>query len=193
MRTNVFVTQSAVPPGRWREAFPDAAIVSRVPARIDPETVVWLHNMQPSGLPPDGAWLVVLADEPTDDDGLKALSSGAAGYANAHATPELLRTIEGVVRSHAIWVGESLLNRLLASINRTAPGLRLAESHPRLAALTEREREVALAIAQGASNKEIARQLGLTERTVKAHLSAVFEKFAVRDRLQLALLLRPER
>jgi DNA-binding NarL/FixJ family response regulator len=56
------------------------------------------------------------------------------------------------------------------------------------APLTERERQVAQAVAAGASNKEIARQLGITERTIKAHTGAIFEKLAVRDRLQLSLL-----
>lgn len=58
-----------------------------------------------------------------------------------------------------------------------------------LAALTQREREVALCVARGESNKEIARKLDLAERTIKAHLTGIFEKLGVRDRLRLALLL----
>ena len=53
--------------------------------------------------------------------------------------------------------------------------------------LSEREVQVARMVAAGASNKEIASRLAITERTVKAHLAASFEKLAVRDRLQLAL------
>ncbi len=53
--------------------------------------------------------------------------------------------------------------------------------------LTERERETAHHIARGASNKEIARELGITERTVKAHVGAILEKLNLRDRLQIAL------
>ena len=59
-----------------------------------------------------------------------------------------------------------------------------------LTRLSIREREVALAAANGASNKEIARELKITERTVKVHLGAVFAKLDVRDRLHLAILLR---
>ena len=53
--------------------------------------------------------------------------------------------------------------------------------------LTEREYEVAMAVGQGLSNREIAEQLGLGERTIKAHLTTTFEKLQVRDRVQLAL------
>lgn len=55
------------------------------------------------------------------------------------------------------------------------------------ALLSERELQAAKLVAGGASNKEIADQLAITERTVKAHLSAIFEKLGVRDRLQLSL------
>jgi DNA-binding NarL/FixJ family response regulator len=63
----------------------------------------------------------------------------------------------------------------------------------RLATLTRREQEVACAIANGASNKEIARQLGITERTVKAHTGSVFQKLKARDRLHLALMINGQR
>jgi len=53
--------------------------------------------------------------------------------------------------------------------------------------LTPRERDVAIEVAHGATNKEVAQRLNITERTVKAHLGAVFEKLGVRDRLQLVL------
>jgi DNA-binding NarL/FixJ family response regulator len=59
---------------------------------------------------------------------------------------------------------------------------------PRLAVLTQRELEVARKIADGASNKEVARDLDITERTVKAHAGAIFEKLGARDRLHLSLI-----
>ncbi len=60
---------------------------------------------------------------------------------------------------------------------------------PVLPALSQRERQVAEAAARGATNKEIARAMGITERTVKAHLTAAYEKLGVRDRMQLSLLI----
>ena len=53
--------------------------------------------------------------------------------------------------------------------------------------LTEREYAVAVAVGKGLNNREIAESLGITERTVKAHLTAIFEKLGLRDRVQLAL------
>ncbi|MDD2664874.1 MAG: response regulator transcription factor [Dechloromonas sp.] len=190
MDKNLFVTSSRVPPRRWLQAFPQAEILPILPSAVPAGTVAWLHNMTPAQLPggrrPPGVHFVVLHDEPSDEAGLAALSQGAVGYCNAHATPELLHTVESVVRSQGLWVGESLLNRLLGGIsNRLGNGS--AGGNERLAGLSSREREIALCVARGESNKEIARELNLAERTIKLHLTSIFEKLQVRDRLQLAL------
>ncbi len=193
MDRNIFVTTSRVPPARWRQAFPQAAIVSIVPGNAPEGTIVWLHNMTPAQLPagkrPAGEYHFVVADdEPSDEAGLAALSQGAAGYCNSHATTELLQTIAAVVRNGGLWVGESLLNRMIGGISVRSPTAG-REEHPALQGLSVLEREVALCVARGESNKEIARRVNLAERTVKARLTIIFEKFGVHDRLRLALLL----
>jgi DNA-binding NarL/FixJ family response regulator len=96
-----------------------------------------------------------------------------------------------VVAEGGLWIGESLMERLLVGIARL-PEAAVAPPqkngwHDKL---TERELEVARAIAAGASNKEVARQLGITERTVKAHVGVIFAKLEVPDRLHLALRIR---
>lgn len=193
MERNVFVTTSKVPPLRWRQAFAAAEIVAAEPAGIPPGTIVWLHNSLPGPLPggrrTPAVYYVVMNDEPSDDRGMEALAQGAAGYCNTHATPELLQTIASVIRNNGLWVGESLLNRLIGGISARVPAAARQEENPILNALTLREREVALCVARGESNKEIARKLDLAERTIKAHLTGIFEKLGVRDRLRLALLL----
>lgn len=193
MERNIFVTSARVPPLRWRRAFPGAAILPILPADVQAGSIVWLHNILPAQLPeerrPSGVRFVVMHDEPSDEQGMVALSQGASGYCNAHATPELLHTIASVVRNNGLWIGETLLNRLINRVNAQSPIAGEHAGHPALHGLSEREREVALCVARGESNKEIARQLDLAERTIKAHLTGVFEKLGVRDRLQLALFL----
>lgn len=192
--SHVFVTRSIVPPLRWRQAYPEAGIVHDLPRHWPPEALLWLHNQPPdafAGRIPAGIKVIVMDDEPTDAKGLAALSGGASGYVNAHATPEVLHMVETVVRNHGLWVGESLLTRVMRNLH-TVTAARESVEHPELDKLSERERDVALRVARGDSNKEIARSLDLAERTVKAHLSSAFHKLGVRDRLQLALLLRRE-
>ncbi|MDP3828327.1 MAG: helix-turn-helix transcriptional regulator, partial [Polaromonas sp.] len=85
----------------------------------------------------------------------------------------------------------SLMQRLVSATGRVqaqASGAAAAEGANWSKDLTDREKEVAATLAAGASNKEIARALGITERTVKAHVGAILEKLHVRDRLQLSLI-----
>jgi two-component system, NarL family, nitrate/nitrite response regulator NarL len=67
------------------------------------------------------------------------------------------------------------------------------ERTDRLSALTTRETQIASAVAEGRGNREIATQLGITEQTVKNHLTSIFEKVGVASRLQLALAVLRER
>jgi DNA-binding NarL/FixJ family response regulator len=111
---------------------------------------------------------------------LRALDAGAVGYLLKDAEPaELARGIAAAAR------GESPLDPRAA---RTILTVR-SESGPR-EALSEREREVLTLLAQGMANKEIARQLGISEKTVKAHLTSVFRQLGVTDRTQAALWAR---
>lgn len=189
MDKNIFVSVSPAHPMRWLLAFPQAEILSAIPPTPPAGSIFWLHNMLPDSVRPDGIRFVVMHDEPSDDKGLEALAHGASGYCNTHATPELLQTIESVIRSNGLWVGESLLNRMVGGIGLRSPMAGRHEQHPALQKLSERERAVALCVAHGDSNKEITRKLDIAERTIKAHLTAIFEKLGVRDRLQLAILL----
>jgi DNA-binding NarL/FixJ family response regulator len=105
-----------------------------------------------------------------------ALDAGAMGYLLKDAEPdEVLRGIRAVAR------GESPINpraaRELLGARRTTPA----------AELTPRESEVLVLVRQGLANKQIARRLGISERTVKAHLTSAFQRIGVVDRTQAAL------
>lgn len=135
---------------------------------------------------------VVLSDQPTDEEALAAFAAGARGYCNTHAAAQLLIQVAAVVLQGGLWIGESLMQRLVSATSRlqaaatTVPLPQEGETWSK--DLTGREKEVASTLARGASNKEIARALGITERTVKAHVGAVLDKLQVRDRLQLSLI-----
>lgn len=185
---------------RWREAFPQAEVTrfgkTPLPRGVN---LVWLRLQYGVSVAQqlrdlrnvlDGAACVVLSDVPNDSEALEAFVCGARGYCNTHATPMLLQQVSSVVLQGGMWVGQSLMQRLLAMsqpiANKTLGRSNWAE------VLTSRELQVARTLASGASNKEIASLLGITERTVKAHVGAILEKLDVRDRLQLAMLIRDE-
>ena len=111
---------------------------------------------------------------------LDALEAGASGYLLKHAGPDELL---GAIRAAA--AGEAPLDPKAA---------RVLLDHRRVAApdkvLSAREQEVLGLVAQGLANKQIARRLGISERTVKAHLTNVFARLGVTDRTQAALWAR---
>ena len=114
-----------------------------------------------------------------------AMRSGAAGVVYKDVDPDaLVRAIRSVHDGH-----------LLLAPGAAGPLVRSASaSWGGMDALTSREREVLAELAQGRSNREIARALGVAEKTVKAHVSSVLAKLGVQDRTQAALLaVRAER
>lgn len=131
-----------------------------------------------------GLRLVVASSRPSDAQGTQVFAAGAYGYCHSHAPLASLTQVLDVVSGGGIWMGRSLVTRLLKLVDERVPSAPAPWQHDRL---TERENAVALRAAHGDSNADIAGELGITERTVKAHLSAAFEKLGVSDRLQLAL------
>lgn len=183
--------------GRWLEAFEGAAVVAGVgqaATRLKPGGVAWidvavLNSVVTLRATRPDVSVVVMTLVPDADEAVMALGAGARGYCHALAAPEMLRQVALVVSNGGIWLGPDLMARAAVAVAQAVtPGLRPALDV--FEALTPRERAVALRVTEGASNKEIARHLKITPRTVKAHLSAIFDKLGVRDRLQLVLALR---
>jgi DNA-binding NarL/FixJ family response regulator len=108
---------------------------------------------------------------------LRALDAGAIGYLLKDTEPdELHRAIRAAVRGEAPLAPKAAA-ALLAARSAASP------SHD----LTEREREVLRLVASGLANKQIARRLSISEKTVKGHLTHVFQAIGVTDRTQAAL------
>ncbi len=194
MSEHIFISSDGQAKGRWLEAFPHARIVTSVDAalaQIKLPCVVWCLNQRRENLEklvsrmPQTA-PVAISLRPQRDEAMAALEAGASGYCHALATPGLLKDIATVVSHGGLWVGRELMNeavQLIAS-NPAEPDHNSAWHQ-----LTDRERQVGEQITLGASNREIATKLSISERTVKAHMAAMFEKLEVRDRLQLAVCL----
>lgn len=131
--------------------------------------------------------LISCADIPNDEQGLALLKIGVYGYCNTWTSAEQLKRVIEQVKAGEVWVGRTLILRLINDLSAASK----AEAEPMnadwLQGLTQREHEVAKLVGQGASNKGIANELDITERTAKAHLSAIFRKTGCKDRIQLAL------
>jgi DNA-binding NarL/FixJ family response regulator len=121
--------------------------------------------------------VVVLTSFSDQDLVLDAVAAGAVGYLLKDAEPgELVRGVRAAA------AGESPLD---AKVARTLLARQTERSSDTL--LSDREREVLTLVADGLANKQIARSLGISERTVKSHLTSVFQRIGVSDRTQAAL------
>jgi DNA-binding NarL/FixJ family response regulator len=129
--------------------------------------------------------VVVLTTFDLDEYVFSAIRAGASGFLLKDAEPEeLLAAIRAVATGDAV-VAPSATRRLLEQVADRLPGPGKAD--PRIATLTDREREVLLAVAQGASNAEIGAELFMAEATVKTHVGRLLAKLDKRDRVQLVV------
>jgi DNA-binding NarL/FixJ family response regulator len=140
--------------------------------------------------------VIVFSKDVVDEVEIALFKLGVRGCAQRDIDPQYLKRIVTAIDEGELWIRRSITPRVLdelAARSRTA-----IDATPtiddQLALLTEREREIVRLIGSGESNKEIARELCITERTVKAHLTGIFRKLGVADRVRLALRVasRPE-
>jgi two-component system, NarL family, nitrate/nitrite response regulator NarL len=132
---------------------------------------------------------ILVSSHPAEREGLAAFRAGARGYCHRDIDPALLPKAIEVVQKGEIWAARALVARLIDELGARTRRNGRGDSGARLGGLTRREREIAELVAAGGANKEIAARLGVTERTVKAHLTAIFRKLGLTDRLRLALYL----
>ena len=129
--------------------------------------------------------VVMLTASEEEDDVLSALKAGARGYIlKGVAARELIRILRSIGQGEP-YVTPTLAASLLSDM--TSAGEPSADP---LAALTERERQILEQVASGQSNKEIAYQFHLSEKTVKHHMTNILQKLQVRNRVEAALLAR---
>lgn len=122
---------------------------------------------------------------------MSLLGMGVAGCCGNHIPEATIPRIIDMILDGGAWISHAVLPLLLRELQQRAvaaePPTQIVPVPVQLTGLTPRERQIAHLVSNGASNKLIARQLSITDRTVKSHLSAIFHKLGMPDRLQLAI------
>jgi len=128
--------------------------------------------------------VLMLTTYDVDEHAYAALRVGASGFLlKSTRGEELVQAIRSVHRGDAV-IAPQLTRRLLEQVELPGP----PRVPPTLQRLTEREREVMVEVARGATNAEIASRLFLSEATVKTHIGRVLSKLGLRDRVQIVVL-----
>jgi DNA-binding NarL/FixJ family response regulator len=131
-------------------------------------------------------WVILLSAEGDDDWGMNALESGARGILGKSASAEVLSKAIHVVHSGQFWASRRVVARIVEALAARATTVDPVDA--RLQRLSRREQEVVRHAATGLRNQEIGERLRISDSTVKAHLTRIFQKVGVRDRSQLMAL-----
>lgn len=149
---------------------------------------------------------IVLLTEPglqhSDQEILTLLKAGIRGFCTYDTNADIISKVMDALEQGQVWVRSSFIPILIEELSkRTKHNINSTQSAPRedaaeivsghhglLSELTPREKEVAILVGQGECNKRIAQCLKISEQTVKAHLTTIFRKLNVTDRVHLALL-----
>ena len=166
-----------------REHRPDVVLMDIRMGEMDGITATAaLRRLDP---PPQ---VIVLTTFQADEQVMSALRAGANGFLVKDTPPaEIINAVRVVATGDAI-ISPSVTRILLSHFSDAEASERRRAAAQRLAALTDREREVAAAIGSGASNAEVAASLFMSEATVKAHVSRLFTKLNVVNRVQIAIV-----
>ncbi|AZG48691.1 response regulator [Gordonia insulae] len=134
--------------------------------------------------------VIVLTTFDADDHVVRALAVGADGFLLKDTAPEdIVAAIKNVLQGLPVLspsVTAALIKQVVAGDGGAGRSTRARDE---LAALTDRERDVAICLARGASNAEIATELYMSVATVKAHISHIFTKLGTANRVQVAILI----
>ncbi|MGC2108763.1 MAG: response regulator transcription factor [Candidatus Korobacteraceae bacterium] len=127
--------------------------------------------------------IIVTGAGSRDEDVLRAISAGAKGYVPEEASPEELTRAIREVHSGSVWAPGRVLATFIERASTSVRRVQLQADDR----ISEREREVLRLLVAGCSNREIADELGIEERTVKAHVAQLLRKVGVQNRIALSV------
>ena len=136
--------------------------------------------------------IILFSSGISDENEWKLLKAGIRGFClNTFSSDQIKRVVEAVWRGE-LWIRRQLAQRMQSELVMAMQEKKHIERavNSLLENLTKREYEIAILVGRGESNKQIAKRLDITERTVKAHLTEIFRKLAISDRIKLALLVK---
>ena len=137
------------------------------------------------------AKVCLMSHKPSFEEGRPLLSLGIQGYGNIHMSPVHVKDAVETIEDGNLWLYPEFVHNMVQMMVKSER----VPTHPvssMMERLSLREQEVATLVCEGLSNKEIAQRTSITERTVKAHLSSIFEKVGVKDRIALVLTLKTD-
>ena len=158
------------------EAKVEYLVVDLISSSISLQTLNVIRRARPA------VRLIVVGPEGDDNLVLEAIIAGARAFLDPTAGPETVRVAIEVVTSGSIWAPRRLLSKLIDRLLKVSDSSLTNDPH-----LTERERQVLELILEAQSNREIARQLGIEERTVKAHVGRLMRKTGAENRIELSM------
>lgn len=133
---------------------------------------------------------VILSNDVSEDFEWELIKAGVRGCCRCDYDQKLVNYVVTTVQQGQIWIRRSLTTRLVDELSKsTSKNLAYRATLGLLNKLTQREYNISIRVGNGESNKEIARACGISEATVKAHLTEIFQKLGVTSRLNLALIL----
>jgi DNA-binding NarL/FixJ family response regulator len=142
--------------------------------------------------------IIVIGRDWPEHRQIEAIALGISGYCDQNINALLFCDVVTSVHSGEVWIPRHLIpkviNLLIAKninpLSTVADAKLITKNREKLASLSDREKQVSLMIAVGSGNKQIAKNMFITERTVKAHLSKIFQKLNVPDRINLAIFMK---
>jgi DNA-binding NarL/FixJ family response regulator len=151
---------------------PGSRILERLPAIVET---------------PNGGRVIVLVSDADADLRLSAVELGAMGVVFKERPPEDLRKAICHVSSGEIWLDRSSMAKVLSQLIKGESPNKPSSEEVMLDSLTERERQIAALVCEGLQNEDIGKALFISETTVRHHLTSIFDKLGVSNRLELVV------